>query len=163
MKKLLLITILTVISLCVFAQNQLSYIVANKYKVKETEQKWDSVWTQTDGDVYIYFDMGFGFASITNQNFDRFILTGMNEPIEIAGNKIIVINAIDDTGVGCELHTSFLSNGEFTLTVIYSNIQYSYLLGEENDGYPSKLFETNESDDTSKKQLGEKKQKTYNL
>ena len=163
MKKLLLITILIGINLGIFAQSQISYIIANKYKAKETEQKWDSVWTETSGDVYIYFDMGFGFASITNQNFDRFILTGLNDAVEKDGNKDVLINAIDDTGVICELHTIFYKNGEVVLTIVYSNIQYSYLLGKEIDGYPSKIFESIDIEDKNRNKIENKNLKTYTL
>jgi hypothetical protein len=162
MKKLLLIATLIAVSFGVFAQSLSSYMIANKYKVKETNQTWDTAWIETTGNVYIYFDMGFGFASIINKNFERFILNGLNDPIQYEDKSVVVINALDDNGIVCELHTSFYKNSEVTLTVVYSDLQYTYLMGEEHDGYPDEIFGTPTIEDGNGNKLG-KKIDTYNL
>jgi len=164
MKRLLMIVTFIVISIGMFSQTPISYTQANKYKVKETEDKWDSEWTNVEnGKIYIYLDMGFDFASITNQNFDRFILTGMEEPVQHTDKSVTTMYAIDDVGVNCELHISLYKNNDATLTIIYSNMQYQYLMGETHQGFPDEYFGTSTVEDEPKNKIGEKQPKTYNL
>lgn len=131
----------------VFAQEQtqetqISWTTVDKYKVKETYDNWDTAWIATTGPIYIYLDMGFGFATITNERFDRFILTSLEEPVKKGNRTYSKMTAVDSRGIGCEIRLSVYDDQTKTLMVTYSDVQYEYLMDKEtNKGFPDKIFE----------------------
>lgn len=129
----------------IFAQQ--SYATVDKYQAKYTEEDWGEWLDITGGGtMIIYLDMGFGFMSITNSQFDRFILTKMEEPVETEKKITYVFEAINAVGVNSKIYYTYTKESDsFTLTITYDDMQYSYLLKEDFDGYPSKLFGTDES------------------
>jgi len=92
--KLIAIFGMLMIGASIFAQSQLSYATVDKYQAKYTEDNWGE-WKDIEGEIIIYLDMGFGFMAITNSNFDRLILTKMEDPVETEKKISYVFEAKD--------------------------------------------------------------------
>lgn len=139
MKKLFLLIALLLSGLYISAQNEVTYGIAKYYQVKVSNDKWGE-WEKIEGKVLVYFDMGFGFISVLNKNIDKFIVLEYKDVIKDKGKTIYNIRAIDKNGIKCNLYTIFFESGNFSFTISYSDIQYSYLIEEEFVGYPYGLF-----------------------
>jgi hypothetical protein len=149
MKKIFIILALLVITLTSFTQtipanfHGEASVIRKRELVKETEKLGDwSKWDSISGIIVIYVDWMFGNVTVTNQEFQRFILIQQVNSSEIDENiQIMIFKAVDNNGLISEIDFTFNKGGVFILTVVYSNVVYQYKLLKITEGYPIYLRE----------------------
>lgn len=137
MKKILFILAISILSLNIFAQSQISWATSNSYQVSSPSEDWPG-WMEAESPVLIYTDLGFGFIAIENGYRDRFIIKEVDGTFSNENSDIIRIKCIDRETKNCTIEITKFHNGNSALTVKYNNVWYSYLVLKENgfEGYP---------------------------
>jgi len=148
MKKLLIILGFLFITFSIFTQDLPSNfygkadVIRKRDLIAETNKlgewgNWDSI---TNGPIVFYIDWMFGVVSVTNKEYQRFILVQQVNYSEVDENtQVMVLKAVDNNGVISEIDFTFKKGGTFILTIVYSNIVYQYKALKIEEGYPSYL------------------------